>query len=66
MLKIFRIRWHGNPRFYAVWQDESLNMTLRTAAEKASRIKFEFRIFKIFGLLANLGISRYIHAPNIA
>ena len=63
---LFRIQWHGNPQAYAVWQDESLNMILRSAAERAHRIKFEQRIFAVFGLISALGVNRHIHVPSSA
>eukprot|EP00959_Pyramimonas_sp_CCMP1952_P459145 9477781-Pyramimonas_sp.AAC.1 len=58
-----RIRWAGNPKFYACYVDEGLNMLLRSTAERSHRIKFEYRIFKLFLLVSKLGLNRYVYVP---
>ena len=47
---ICRIREFGNPVNYAGWVDESLNMTLRTAARRAHRRTMEIRVFSSFAM----------------
>lgn len=42
--------------------DESLNIVLRSAAERANQN--EFNVFRIFMLIAQLGISKRIFAPR--
>eukprot|EP00959_Pyramimonas_sp_CCMP1952_P384553 8059620-Pyramimonas_sp.AAC.1 len=57
-----RIRWHGNPHAYAVWQDEALNICLRSAAERSSHV--DSQVFRMFALLSDLGVSKYIYVPK--
>ena len=33
--------WHGNPRRYAVWRDESLNKCLKKCCQTISQVSFE-------------------------
>ena len=35
------VLWFGNPRFYANWEDESLNKTLKKACRLVSQVTFE-------------------------
>ena len=59
-----RIKWAGNPKAYACYIDEGLNLLLRSTAERAHRIKFEYRIFKLFNLVSKLGLNRFIYMPS--
>ena len=45
----------GNPRFYATFLDESLNLTLRDCAARSHRNTMEKRIFRLFALQGALG-----------
>ena len=45
----------GNPRFYATFLGESLNLTLRDCAARSHRNTMEQRIFRLFALQGALG-----------
>ena len=45
----------GNPRYYATFLDESLNLTLRDCAARSHRNTMEKRIFRLFALQGALG-----------
>ena len=47
----------GNPRLYGGWVDESLNKTLRTAAQHAHRINLECRVFELFDIQGGLDLG---------
>jgi hypothetical protein len=51
---------HGNPKGFATWQDESLNLKLRNAAAAAHMAHQEQRIFDLLNLSASLGLL-----PNV-
>lgn len=60
-----RIAYQGNPTFYAVWVDESLNLMFRTVAEHAHPIKFEYRVFKHTNIIAHLGLDPRLYSPGL-
>eukprot|EP00959_Pyramimonas_sp_CCMP1952_P460504 9479989-Pyramimonas_sp.AAC.1 len=45
-----RSRWLGNPKLYACWLDESLNIVLGDVAKFSHRRTFEFRVFFMLAL----------------
>ena len=45
----------GNPRYYATFLDESLNLTLRDCAARSHHNTMEKRIFRLFALQGALG-----------
>ena len=55
----------GNPRLYGGWIDESLNKTLRTAAQRAHRINMECRVFQLFDIQGGLDIGGEIFGAEL-
>ena len=45
---VARSRRHGNPKLYALWEDESINRNLRQIAEAAHRAVWESRVLACF------------------
>ena len=45
-----RISYFGAPKNYDTFVDEGLNLLLRQVAARAHKLKYEFRIFRLFNL----------------
>ena len=45
---------------YAVWIDETLNITLRSIAARAHRMTFDKGIHGSFAMIANLRLNSYL------
>ena len=58
-----RIQFLGNPRYYAVFIDESINLLLRTSGEHSHQCKFEERIFRSFNMIGKFGLNKYVYPP---
>eukprot|EP00959_Pyramimonas_sp_CCMP1952_P237819 4969398-Pyramimonas_sp.AAC.1 len=58
------IEWHGCPRAYSCFLDESLNAMLGSHAVFAHRARFDHRVFSLWDLQGVLSTSRYF-APGI-
>ena len=56
----------GNPRFFATFLDESLNMLLRTLAAKAHRKKQAWRILFSFNLVGAMDLSPFVFGRSLA
>ena len=56
----FRIGWQGNPREYAVWTDESLNLLLRTVVQHVHALRFDERTLASMNLIGALRLNKFI------
>ena len=46
---VHRTAIHGNPAYYATFEDESINRTLKKIGQAAHRSVWELRVFAHFG-----------------
>ena len=51
----------GNPKLFACFTDESLNLVLRNIAEGCHRARQEEQIFTPFNLLGEMGFSSVLY-----
>ena len=56
---------HGNPKLFACWIDETLNLRLREAAAAAHSRRQEERIFQGLGLQGTLGVVGKLWGPPV-
>ena len=57
-----RIAYHGNPKRYETFIDETLNNTLRLAAAHAHRSTFHKRIALTFHHIGALGLNDHLYS----
>ncbi len=50
----------GNASLYAAWVDESLNIVLRTLAQRAHPLTFDYRVQQGFLMCAVLGLNPFL------
>ena len=57
----------GNPKTWATWKDESLNLRLREAASAAHVMRQEHRVFQWFNLIGAMDRSSSLfgHSPEL-
>ena len=60
-----RIADFGNPVNYAGWVDESLNMSLRTAARRAHRRTMEIRVFASFAMQGRMQLRMELFGSDM-
>ena len=62
--RIYSIGFHGSPKMYNCFLDESLNSLLRSLAVYAHRAKFCVRVFSMMDMVGALNLSVYIAPPH--
>ena len=63
--RICRIPHFGNPKLYATWIDETLNMMLRTLARHAHPRRLEYRVFQMFDMQGRLGATSHFFGADV-
>ena len=59
-----RIPFHGSPKLYHNFLDESLNIILRDIAKFAYRHTFEYRLFSLLLLQGALKLCPWLDGPD--
>jgi hypothetical protein len=58
---VHELGWHGHPRAYSTYRDESLNGVIRTIARACYRLGFYDRVLQTFSTLQDSGGSVAMH-----